>query len=109
MNNPVTIAIFTAAVSLVVLVFSIFAASWLNQRNTERLLEQIDKRFDAFEGKMDARFAALQTELKTEIKRLDQRIDLLAQNNAQHFTAIESRLDRVERQLEAVFKPMLTR
>ena len=104
MNNPVTIAIFTAAVSLAVLVFSIFAASWLNQRNTERLLEQIDKRFDSFEGKMDARFAALQT----EIKRLDQRIDLLSQNNAQHFTGIESRLDRVERQLEAVFKPSLS-
>lgn len=94
MNNPVTIAIFSAAVSLLVIVFSIFAASWLNQRHTERLLDQMDKRFD-------------------------QRIDLLAQNNAQHFTAIETRLDRVERQMEArldrverqldaVFKPSVS-
>ncbi len=97
MNNPVTIAIFSAAVSLVVLVFSIFAASWLNQRSTERLLEQMDKRADA---KFEAVLA--------EIKRLDQRIDMLAQNNAQHFTAIESRLDRVERQLEAIFKPSVS-
>ena len=97
MSNPITIAIFSAAVSLLVIVFSIFAASWLNQRSTERLLEQMDKRIDA---KFEAVLA--------EIKRLDQRIDLLAQNNAQHFAAIESRLDRVERQLEAVFKPSLS-
>ncbi len=95
MNNPVTIAVFTAAVSLVVLMFSIFAAAWLNQRNTERLLEQLDKRLsdriNALESKMDARFDTL----TVEIRRLDQRID-----------AVEHRLDKIERQLEAIFKPV---
>lgn len=96
MNNPITIAIFTAAISLIVLVFSIFAASWLNQRSTERLLEQMDKRFEA---KFDA--------LLAEIRRLDQRVDLLAQNHEQRFKTIESELARINRQLEAIFKPVL--
>ena len=96
MNNPVIIAIFTAAVSLVVLVVSIFAAAWLNQRSTKRFLDQIDKRLgdriNALESKMDARFDTL----TVEIRRLDQRID-----------AVEHRLDKIERQLEAIFKPVL--
>lgn len=107
MNNPVTIAVFTAAVSLVVLVFSIFAAAWLNQRGNERLLEQIDRRLgdriNALESKMDTRINALESKmdarfdtLTVEIRRLDQRID-----------AVEHRLDKIERQLEAIFKPVL--
>jgi hypothetical protein len=55
MNNPVTIAIFTA-VSLVVLTFSIFAASWLNRRNDERLHEalrqEMNARFDGLTAKI---------------------------------------------------------
>ena len=96
MDNPTTIASVSAAVLLLVLVFSIFAASWLNQRNTERLLEQMDKRLDA---KFDA--------LLAEIRRLDQRVDLLAQNHEQRFKTIESELARINRQLEAIFKPVL--
>ncbi|HXG86243.1 MAG TPA: hypothetical protein VNI84_19640 [Pyrinomonadaceae bacterium] len=82
--------------ALVTLVLAIFGASWLNQRATERffehnqrsagkLLEQLEKRFDA---KFDTIIA--------EIKRIDSRLD-----------NIEKRIDRVERQLEAIFKPVL--
>lgn len=66
------------------LVLAIFGASWLNQHNIEKLLDQLEKRFDA-------RFDTV----LTEIKRLDQRID-----------SVERRLDRMERQLEAVFRPV---
>jgi hypothetical protein len=65
------IAILSAAITVMALVLSIFGAAWLNQRNTERLIEQLDKRFD------------------------------------QRFSALESRLDRIERQLETLFKPVL--
>lgn len=65
------IAILSAAITVMALELSIFGAAWLNQRNTERLIEQLDKRFD------------------------------------QRFSALESRLDRIERQLEALFKPIL--
>lgn len=79
------VAIISAATALLALVLAIFGASWLNQRNIERLLEQMEKRFDA-------RFDTV----LSEIKRLDQRID-----------SLDQRVDRIERQLEAVFKPVL--
>ena len=72
------VAIISAATALLALVLAIFGASWLNQRNIERLL--------------DARFETV----LSEIRRLDQRIN-----------SLEQRLDRIERQLEAVFKPVL--
>jgi uncharacterized membrane protein YfbV (UPF0208 family) len=73
-----SVAIISAATALLALVLAIFGASWLNQRNIERLL--------------DARFETV----LSEIRRLDQRIN-----------SLEQRLDRIERQLEAVFKPVL--
>lgn len=89
-------AIISATIAVITLVLAIFGASWLNQRATEKLLEQLEKRFDA-------RFETL----LTEIKRLDQRIDSLEARVDQRFEAIETRLDRIERQLEAIFKPVL--
>jgi hypothetical protein len=60
----------SGAITMLALVLSIFGASWLNQRATERLVDQLEKRFD------------------------------------QGLLAIDQRLDRIERQLEAVFKPV---
>jgi hypothetical protein len=76
------VAILSGAITGMALVLSIFGAAWLNQRNTEKLIEQLDKRFDQ-------RFADLES-----------RFDL-------RFSSLESRLDRIERQLEALFKPIL--
>jgi hypothetical protein len=75
------VAIISATIAVITLVFAIFGASWLNQRNMEKLIEQLEKRFDE-------RFNAME-------KRFDQRLD-----------SVEHRLDRMERQLEAVFKPV---
>ncbi len=73
------VALISAVVGLVTLVFAIFGASWLNQRATEALIEQLERRFDA-----------LVSEFRSEIKHLDQRLDSVG-----------------ERQLEAIFKPEL--
>ena len=91
-----SVAIISAATALLALVLAIFGASWLNQRNIERILEQMEKR-------MDARFDTV----LSEIRRLDQRIDALDQRLSQRIDSLEQRLDRIERQLEAVFKPVL--
>ncbi len=50
----------TIIIALVTLVLVIFGASWLNQRQTENILEQSEKRFDA---KFDT--------VLSEIKRVD--------------------------------------
>jgi DNA replication initiation complex subunit (GINS family) len=84
-----TATIIAAIIGLATLVFTIFGASWLHQRNIERLLDQMERRFDdrfnALEKRLDDRFAAV-----------DYR-----------FTALEQRIERIERQLEAIFKPVL--
>jgi hypothetical protein len=65
------VALISGAIAILALVISIFGSSWLNQRATERLVDQLEKRFE------------------------------------QGLAAIEQRLERIERQLEAVFKPIL--
>ncbi len=87
------IAILSAAVTVFALVLSIFGASWLNQRNTERLVEQLSNR-------LDQRIDSLE-------KRIDQRIDSMEHRLDQRMDSMEQRLDRIERQLEAIFKPSL--
>jgi septation ring formation regulator EzrA len=70
--------IVTIIIALATFVISIFGASWLNQ-------QAMNKRIDDLRSYLDARFAA------QEIR----------------FAAIEQWLDRIERQLEAIFKPSM--
>lgn len=79
----------TIVIALITLVLAIFGASWLNQRQTEKFLEQLEKRFDS-------KFDNLSTKIESLEKRFDNR-----------FENVEKRLDRVERQLESIFKPVL--
>ena len=65
------VALISGAIAILALDISIFGTSWLNQRATESLVDQLEKRFE------------------------------------QGLAAIEQRLQRIERQLEAVFKPIL--
>jgi uncharacterized membrane protein YfbV (UPF0208 family) len=71
MDVSPNVALISGAIAILALVISIFGASWLNQRATERLVDQLEKRFE------------------------------------QGLAAIKQRLERIERQLEAVFKPIL--
>jgi cell division protein FtsB len=75
--NP-NVALMSAVTAVIALILAIFGASWLNQRSTAALLEQMEKRFEA-------NFAGV-----------NQRLD-----------SLEKRIDRIERQLEALFKPIL--
>jgi hypothetical protein len=65
------VALVSGAIAILALVVPIFGASWLKQRATERLVDQLEKRFH------------------------------------QGLAGIDQRLERFERQLEAVFKPVL--
>ena len=83
------LAILSAAVTVFALVLSIFGASWLNQRNTEKIVEQLGQRLDQ------------------RINSVEHRLDRLEGSIDQRFAEIGQRLDRIERHLEAIFKPML--
>lgn len=86
----------TIVISLVALVLAIFGAAWLNQRSTEKLLEQMQKRSDAKAETLTSKIDSLE-------KRLDAKFEVLS-NKMEN---IEKRIDRVERQLESIFKPIL--
>lgn len=86
----------TIVIALTTLVLAIFGASWLSQRQTEKLLEQLGKRFDA-------KFDAIATRIDNLEKRFDAKFEILT-NRMEN---VEKRLDRVERQLESIFKPIL--
>ena len=89
-------AIISATIAMFSLVLAIFGASWLNQRNIERLLEQMEKRFDSKFEQINVQMNARFDTVLSEIRRLDQRID-----------SLEQRIDRIERQLEVLFKQAL--
>ena len=90
--NP-SIAILSASVTVFALVLSVFGAPWLHQRNTEKLVEQLGQRFDQRIDSLEKRFDQRMDSLE---KRLDQRLD-----------SMDQRVGRIERQLEAIFKPSL--
>jgi len=77
-----SIAILSAAVTVFALVLSIFGASWLNQRNTEKLIGQLGQRFDQ-------RIDSLE-------KRFDQRIDSLEKRLDQRLDSMDQRIGRIE-------------
>jgi Flp pilus assembly protein TadB len=81
--NP-NVAIVSAVTAVVALIIAIFGASWLNQRRTKRLIEQLEKRFDA---KIEADLV--------EIRRIDERLG-----------SFDRRLDRIGR---ASLRPSLSR
>jgi len=90
------VAIISATVAVATLVLAIFGASWLNQRNIERLFDQMEKRFDA-------RFDSV----LTEIKALSQRVEGIEQRLDQRIDFLDQRMDRIERQLDAIFRPAM--
>jgi len=101
--NP-NVALISGAIAVLALVISIFGASWLNQRATERLLDQSGKRFDQSVDQLDKHLDQRVDQLD---RRFDQRVDQLDKRMDQRLAVIDQRLDRIERQLEAVFKPIL--
>jgi hypothetical protein len=80
--NPLIV---TIIIALATFIISIFGASWLNQQMMNNRFNDLNKRIDDLRGYLDARFTAQET----------------------RFAAIGQRLDRIERQLEAIFKPPL--
>lgn len=73
-----TVQIIAVAVAFVSLLAAIIAGAWLNQRAIERQME------------------AFRHEIKAELSAINQRIG-----------GVESKVDRIERQLDQIFKPVL--
>lgn len=94
--NPIIISTIIGVASFIL---TIFSATYLSQRHTDKLIEQLEKRFeariDALRSELKGEIGAMGAELKGEIGML--RVEVANQS---------SKLDRIERQLEAIFKPV---
>jgi predicted nuclease with TOPRIM domain len=91
--NPIIITTIIAAATLIL---AIFGAGWLN---LQMLKSYLDTKIDGLRSEMNARFDTVNAEFKTvraEIETVRSEVANLGQ-----------RVDRIERQLEAIFKPVL--
>ncbi|MEW6131101.1 MAG: hypothetical protein AB1757_28985 [Acidobacteriota bacterium] len=62
------VALISAAIAILALVISIFGASWLNQRATEKLIDQLEKRFDQRLGAIEQRLDRIERQLEAVFK-----------------------------------------
>jgi hypothetical protein len=106
--NPVVISAIIAAASFT---FTIFSAIYLNQRHVDKLIDQLEKRFEAritgteglitgLEQRMEARIFGLEQTMNARFDTMNARFDAVDKR----LSGVESRLDRIERIL---FKPVL--
>lgn len=63
-----SVALVSGAIAILALVVSIFGASWLNQRATERLVDQLEKRFDQRLAGIDQRLERIERQLEAVFK-----------------------------------------
>ncbi|MGH9841914.1 MAG: hypothetical protein ACREEM_24425 [Blastocatellia bacterium] len=89
--NPIIISTIIGVASFIL---TIFSATYLSQRHTDKLIEQLEKRFDAriadLKSYLDARFDSIRAEIGTV------RVET---------SGLNQRAEKIERQLETLFKP----
>ncbi len=86
-------------VTVAAFIISIFAANWLNQRSNERLIESLRNEMKADNQAVRAEIQAVRAEissLRSEVKTLENMI-----------VSLQVRMERIERQLDSIFKPVL--
>ncbi len=117
--NPIII---TVIISAATFILTIFSALYLNQRHTDKLIEQLEKRLDEqarrFEMKVDEQARRFEMKVDEQGRRFEAKLDGLQQTMNARFdsvglqlsamdrrlASVESRLDRLE---NILFKPVL--
>jgi cell division septum initiation protein DivIVA len=98
--NPVAI---TTIISAATFILTIFSALYLNQRHTDKLVEQLERRLDEqarrFEMKVEELGRRLETKMDAKFETVNARLEAIARR-----LSVESRLDRLE---GVIFKPAL--
>jgi peptidoglycan hydrolase CwlO-like protein len=97
MNN---VQLIVAVVAFVGLLFTILAGAWLNQRGLGRQMDSFRNEIKAQLNEFKSEFNAQISEFKSEANA---RFDVV---DAQ-LGAIQNQVSRIDRQVEAIFKPVL--
>jgi hypothetical protein len=95
-----TPVIITTIIASATLILAIFGASWLNQQAMNKRLDDLksyfDARFDSIEKRFSAEIQSVRAETHSEIQSVRVEVSHLNQ-----------RMERIERQLDAILKPVL--
>jgi archaellum component FlaC len=95
--NPVVI---TTIISAATSILTIFSALYLNQRHTDKLVEQLEKRLDEQGRRFEMKVEELGKRIDAKFETVNARLDGIDRRIA----AVESRLDRLE---NVIFKPVI--
>jgi hypothetical protein len=80
----------------IIVIAAIIAGAWLKQRGQERQIDAIRNEMNSFRNEMKA-------ELRAEAEKVIGGVGTLRAEQ----TATREKVERIERQLEAIFKPVL--
>jgi hypothetical protein len=97
MNN---VQLIVAAVAFVSLLFTILAGAWLNQRGLERQM-------DAFRNEIKAQINEFKSEVSAQLSEFKSEANARFDVVDAQLGAIQSQVSRIDRQVEAIFKPVL--
>jgi hypothetical protein len=99
--NPVVISTIIAAASFIL---TIFCAIYLNQRHVDKLVEQLDRRFESritgLDQTVNARFDSMNARIDARFELVNVRFEGVERR----LSNIESRLDRIE---QVLVKPIV--
>ena len=91
--NQTTISVIISAATFIL---TIFSAVYLNQRHTDKLVEQLEKRLDEQGRRFDTKIDLV----RTEVVNLGQRLEHFARQT-------ETSFEKIDCQLSQIFKPIL--
>ncbi len=92
-----TIQLVIAGASFIIIIIAaIIASAWVKQRGQERQI-------DAFRSEMNSFRNEMKAEIRAEIAKVIGEVGTLRAEQ----TATREKVDRIERQLDAIFKPAL--
>jgi len=102
--NPIIISTIIGVASFIL---TIFSATYLSQRHTDKLVEQLEKRFDArvadLKSYLDARFDIVNAEFRTARAEIE---TMRAESKAE-IRALSEKVDRVDRIFQQLYRPVL--
>jgi len=90
------------------LILAVFDADWLNQQAINKRIDDLKLYLDARFSAVDAKFEAVAAEFKS-VRAEIQSVRTKIQSVRAEVINLGMRVDRIERQLDQVFKPSLPR
>lgn len=99
--NPIVISTIIGGASFIL---TIFFAIYLNQRHVDKLMEQMDKKFEARTNEASARLEAKIDVLRSEVQALRMETNARFDYAQKESAALQAKVERIE---QALFRPVL--